>query len=325
MTKGSGFKYFDTKAYPAALHRQVTEPKNLKLLLVEDDLEDEQLLAEAFLEIEENRQWCNWQTTSVVHVQELADALDCLERDRFDVVLLNLSLPDSPALLDSFLKVKACSQSAPIVVLADEPDENLAHRLLREGAQDVFLKPELEYGPLARSLRYAIERQRRHESLRSSPFVDDLTGTLTRQAFLAIAAHYTHFAQFARTDLSLAVAEIAGLRAATPEERDARELFLIRAGEVLRCTFEAPALLGHVAHCRFALIIPGLTPATLEAMLNRAAAEIEDACGSAQNAAAVRVWSSELRPEDNLEGLLSADGESAAQARPGVKTVMLAD
>src|ERR1700686_2289112 len=128
-------------------------------------MEDEQLLSEALSEIEENRQWCNWRTSSIVHVEQLADALDCLRRDWFDVVLLNLSLPDSPALLDSFLEANAYSRGAPIVVLADQEDENLANRLLREGAQDVVLKSELECAPLARSIRYAIERQRRMGAL----------------------------------------------------------------------------------------------------------------------------------------------------------------
>jgi DNA-binding NarL/FixJ family response regulator len=139
----------------------VTDSKNLKLLLVEDDLEDEQMLSEALIEIEENRQWCKWRTSSVVHVEQLSDALDCLRRGWFDVVLLNLSLPDSPALLDSFLEANAHARGAPIVVLADQEDENLANRLLREGAQDIVLKTQLEPGSLAHSLRYAIERQRR--------------------------------------------------------------------------------------------------------------------------------------------------------------------
>ena len=167
----------------------MSDPKTLKLLLVEDDLEDEQLLSEALIEIEENRQWCNWRTSSIVHVEQLADAVDCLNRDWFDVVLLNLSLPDSPALLDSFLEANAHARGTPIVVLADHEDENLANRLLREGAQDVVLKSELECSLLAHSLRYAVERQRRTANLRSSPFVDNLTGTLTRQGFLTIAAH----------------------------------------------------------------------------------------------------------------------------------------
>ena len=81
------------------------DQKVLKILLVEDDLEDERLLSEAFIEIEENRQWCNWRTSLIVPVEQLAEALDCLRRGPFDVVLLNLSLPDSPVLLDTFLDV----------------------------------------------------------------------------------------------------------------------------------------------------------------------------------------------------------------------------
>ncbi len=41
-----------------------------------------------------------------------------------------------------------------------KPDEDLANRLLRDGAQDVLVKAELECAPLARAIRYAIERQR---------------------------------------------------------------------------------------------------------------------------------------------------------------------
>ena len=89
------------------------DSKTLKLLLVEDSVEDEQLLCEALLEIEENRQWCNWRTSSIVPVDRLADALDCLRRDSFDAVLLNLSLPDSPTLLDSFLHVSAVRRGYP--------------------------------------------------------------------------------------------------------------------------------------------------------------------------------------------------------------------
>jgi CheY-like chemotaxis protein len=89
------------------------ETKTLNLLLVEDDLEDERLLCEALLEIEENRQWSNWRSSSVLPVDRLADALDCLRRRSFDAVLLNLSLPDSPTLLDSFFDVNACAGLPP--------------------------------------------------------------------------------------------------------------------------------------------------------------------------------------------------------------------
>jgi PleD family two-component response regulator len=279
----------------------VAESKTLKLLVIEDDLEDEGLLCEALIEIEEHRQWCNWRTASIVHVEQLSDALDCLRQERFDAVLLNLSLPDSPVLLDSFLEVNACTRGTPIVVLADEEDENLANRLLREGAQDVLQKSELECAPLARSIRYAIERQRRTDALPFSRFSDDLTGTLTRTGFFTAAEHYRHLSRHSRMNLILSVIEIKDL-----QDRDLREVLLIRAGEVLRNEFPAPAMIGRLDRCRFGLITAGLTDTSVEHLLSQAVAQIECATTSGpRQMATVSYSSAELYPEDNLEELLS--------------------
>jgi DNA-binding NarL/FixJ family response regulator len=304
----------------------VTDPKTLKLLLVEDDIEDEQLLTEALSEIEENQQWCNWRTSSIVHVEQLGDAVDCLRRDCYDVVLLNLSLPDSPALLDSFLEANAHSGGTPIVVLADQEDENLANRLLREGAQDVVLKSQLECRSLANTVRYAVERQRRTRNLRTLPFVDELTGILTRQGFLTIAWHYARLSRHNRNTLLMASVDITGIQNKTQDDREARELLLIRASEVLRAVFDAPSLLGRVDPCRFGLIAVGLTETTVEALLNRAAASIEDAAASAGRPLKVRYSVGEFDSAMGPEELLGEDGdEFAARTHRPLKTVMLAD
>jgi len=304
----------------------VTDSKTLKLLLVEDDLEDEQLLCEALIEIEENRQWCNWRTSSIVHVEQLTDAVDCLRRDWFDVVLLNLSLPDSPALLDTFLEANGHARGAPIVVLADQEDENLANRLLREGAQDIVLKSELECSSLAHCLRYAVERQRRTSALRSAPFNDDLTSTLTRQGFLTIADHYVQLSRHNRKTLLMASIEIAEGQQKTQEEREGRELLLIRAAEVLRGVFEEPSLLGRVGPYRFGVITVGLTETTVGALLNRVAAEIENASGCRGGRAEVRYSVVELDSTMSPEQSLGDDGdEFAVKTHRRMKTVMLAD
>jgi DNA-binding NarL/FixJ family response regulator len=242
----------------------VPDSKTLKLLLVEDDLEDEQLLCEALIEIEENRQWCNWRSCGIVHVAHLADAVHCLRQERFDVVLLNLSLPDSPALIDTFLDLHAAAGETPIVVLADAPDENLANRLLREGAQDILTKSELECEPLARAIRYAIERQRRAQAVRASALIDDLTGVLSREAFLSIATHY----------LLLSLQLLAASLEVISNDRDARKPLLIHAAEVLGAAFEAPCIIGRWHPSRFCVLTAGLTRTTVEAILYRAAASI---------------------------------------------------
>jgi DNA-binding NarL/FixJ family response regulator len=285
----------------------VADPKALKLLLVEDDLDDEQLVCEALIEIEEQWQWCNWRSSSIVQVERLADAVHCLRQQTFDIVLLNLSLPDSPVLLDSFLETNAAARGAPIVVLADEEDDNLANWLLREGAQDVLLKSELDCAPLARSLRFAIERQRKIEALRASPFLDELTGALTSQAFFTIAQHSVQLSRQTRSALQAGSLEISGLSEKTQDEREIRELVLIRAAEVLRQTFEAPALLGRLTVCSFGLMLAGMTESSAEKLVHRAALEIEEAAQSQGQAdAMVRFSIQDVDPDIGMEEQFSA-------------------
>jgi CheY-like chemotaxis protein len=299
----------------------VADSKTLKLLLVEDDLEDEQLISEALIEIEEQRRWNNWRTSSIVHVEQLADALDCLRQERFDAVLLNLSLPDSTALLDSFFAVNACTQGAPVIVLADEEDENLAHRLLREGAQDVLLKPELDCAPLARSLRYAVERQRRMKALQAAPFLDDLTGTLTHQGFLTIAGHYEQLFLQSKTSMVMAWFEVSDLIEKTQQDRDARESVLIRTGEVLRDLFELPSLVGRAGQLRFGVIASGFTRTATETLLHVAARRVQEAAwANGQHAATARF--ALAAPGASVEEFSC---ESLDETHRAAKTVMLAD
>ncbi len=236
--------------------------KILKLLIVEDSLEDEELLCDALLEIEENRLWSNWRSSSIVPVDRLSDALDCLRRETYDAILLNLSLPDSLALLDSFQDVSARAEGAPILVLADEPDESLANRLLRDGAQDVLVKSEIECAPLARAIRYAIERQRWAKAQRVAAFNDELTGVLSREAFLKIAQHRG-------SQQLLALVEVTA-------DRDALDPLLIRTAETLLAAFEPPSAVGRWDRHRFCVIAAGLNETTFELLLDRAAAQFHD-------------------------------------------------
>ncbi len=278
----------DTKVQHRALPN-VPDSKILRLLLVEDDPEDEQLVCDALLEIEENRQWSYWRTSNLVPVDRLSDALECLREDSFDAVLLNLSLPDSPALLDSFLDVSACAGSAPILVLADEPDDNLANRLLREGAQDVVVKSEIECAPLARAIRHAVERQRRVSVTRAAAFADKLTGLLTRDAFLNVASYYHslcgHDQLLASVDISAA--------------RETREPLLLRASEALRKSFVPPCVIGRWDRSQLCVITVGFAKTTVEALLHRTA--------SALSAGVMRFSVAAIDPHTNIEDILEGD------------------
>lgn len=132
----------------------------LKVLLVEDNPGDVRLLQEYFRDVTTTE-------FSLTQVEQLDEALKCLEYFDFDVVLLDLSLPDSQG-LETFIKAHQHAPTVPIVVLTGLDDETLAIKSMQEGAQDYLVKGQVNGDLLVRSLRYAIERQRSEIALRQS-------------------------------------------------------------------------------------------------------------------------------------------------------------
>jgi PAS domain S-box-containing protein len=132
----------------------------IKVLLVEDNPGDVRLLQE-FL----------WDVTTaqfeLMPVERLDRTLKLLNQESFDVILLDLSLPDSQG-LETFITLHGQAPAIPIIVLTGLDDENLALRAMQEGAQDYLVKGQVSGDLLVRCMRYAIERQRIEEALRQS-------------------------------------------------------------------------------------------------------------------------------------------------------------
>lgn len=87
--------------------------------------------------------------------------------DWFDVVLLDLTLPDSTGLASLDTLIQAAPQ-LPIVVLTNTNDDKLAVEAVRHGAQDYLFKRQINQDTLVRSLHYAIERKQGAEALREA-------------------------------------------------------------------------------------------------------------------------------------------------------------
>jgi two-component system, cell cycle sensor histidine kinase and response regulator CckA len=125
----------------------------IKILLVEDNPGDVLLLQETLSEI-------TFVELKWVHVERMANALSCLQSEDFDVILLDLVLPDSEG-MDTFNQIQAQAPLIPIVVLTGITDETLAIRSMQAGAQDYLVKGQVSGSDLLlRSIRYAIERKR---------------------------------------------------------------------------------------------------------------------------------------------------------------------
>ena len=149
---------------------------------------------------------------SLLSANTLSEGLARLSDGEIQVVLLDLTLPDSTG-LQTLARVRHEAPDVAVVVLTGAEDPAQATQALQEGAQDYLLKHETDERSLVRSLRYAMERQRLMAALASLSLTDDLTRLHNRRGFFTLAERQWTLAERQRTGLSLMFADLDGLKA----------------------------------------------------------------------------------------------------------------
>ena len=144
-------------------------------------------------------------------VGTLTKALGLLEKEPFDVILLDLALPDNVG-VGTFSQICMRVPEVPIVVTAALENKKQAFEVLREGAQDYLVKGEVDVKLLRRALYYAIERHRSRVLLQQLSFNDELTGLLNRRGFLSMAQQQLKIAQREDWELVLLFADLDSLK-----------------------------------------------------------------------------------------------------------------
>ena len=146
-----------------------------KVLLVEDVLVIAKLTEQMLKKSPANKY-------STVHKTRLADSLAVLKTDEFDVILLDLNLPDSRELATLTAIVEAAPE-VPIIVLTATNSDETGLRAVQLGAQDFLLKGDFNYLTLDRAILYASERHRLQRTIRQLAVLDELTGLYNRRGF----------------------------------------------------------------------------------------------------------------------------------------------
>lgn len=130
------------------------------VLLIEDNPGDVRLVRERLGE--------RFGSACRVHAAETLDrGLRWLDTGRADVILLDLSLPDSQG-LQTYFSVHAHAPATPVVILSGHDDDDLALDAVRAGAEDYLAKQHADGHSLVRTMRHAVERRRGARALRES-------------------------------------------------------------------------------------------------------------------------------------------------------------
>ncbi len=130
------------------------------VLLIEDNLSDIVSIRTMLSELKDG-------CFELKFAETLGEALEILERENFDVVLMDLGLPDSQG-FRTFTQIHNQMPELPIIIITGLEDDDLGVNAVKEGAQDYLIKGQIDKKLLARSLKYAIERKHTEEVLKSS-------------------------------------------------------------------------------------------------------------------------------------------------------------
>ena len=122
-----------------------------RVLLVEVDYDDAAFLRASLATYTDS--------VDITHKDRISDAVAVLEDEPFDIVLLDLNLPDGRG-AECVEKIHAADELVPIVVLSGHDDEDFAVDILSQGVQDYLVKWEGDGRIILRAIRYAIERKR---------------------------------------------------------------------------------------------------------------------------------------------------------------------
>jgi two-component system, cell cycle response regulator len=190
----------------------------------------------------------------VVTSPDLDDALVILGRQSFDAALLSVSTSD-PGALRAADDLRERHPALPLILVLDRDDEKLAVEAAAHGVQDCVVRSELVGNLLARSLKYAMERQELHGQLERRSVIDELTGLYNRRGFFAVGEQEWKRARRTKESCLLVFADVDGLKTVNDREgHEAGDALIRSAAELLAAVFRDTDILARLGGDEFAVI-----------------------------------------------------------------------
>jgi len=206
---------------------------------------------------------------SIAQASSGQGALEALARERFDMVLLDLGLPDVDAgALVKAIRGRSSALELPIIAVTERADDEDIVEVLALGANDYMAHPldfPLAIARIRTHLRlHGVTRKLQEESerLRHFSYVDALTNVANRRRFDEFMDEQWARAARSRTPLSLVLVDLDGFK----EYNDARghpagdEALRLVAATLAKNLHRSEDLLARYGGDEFVVVLPGVSP-----------------------------------------------------------------
>jgi diguanylate cyclase (GGDEF)-like protein len=268
-----------------------------ELLLVEDNPDDACLIADYLREAFGDE----YQVRSVT---TLTEALVFLQVSNVQVVVADLGRPDALA-LDGVRRLSAACPAAPLVVLSDVRNDDLALEAVARGAQDFLDKSTLDPERLKHAISFAIERQRASKRLAELAHHDQLTGLANRTLFLERLDHAVALAQRSGANFAVMFLDLDKFKPINDSYgHDAGDTILQEVALRLSTAVRACDTVARIGGDEFALILENVTG---ERQVSQVVDRIQRAL-----APTVQVGAQEIRSAASIGVALGMDGGETA-------------
>jgi diguanylate cyclase (GGDEF)-like protein len=204
----------------------------------------------------------------------VGEVVEQLRETTFDVILLDLNLPDGQG-LETYLNVQSQARMTPILLLTGPDDQTVAVQAVKAGAQDCLVKQQITGSALARAIRYAIERQHLQSERDRLSLSDSLTGLYNRRGLFVLANEQLKLLHRSPHGLLLLLCDVDKMKAINDTFGHSRgDQTLIDVSVVLRTTFRASDIIARLGGDEFAILAVGTLPATAELLQARLQANL---------------------------------------------------
>ena len=222
-------------------------PKEVSILLVEDNKEDIQLITQYINQSDRLN-------ATIQTVDSIKKAKTVMFYEEIDILLIDLNI-EGVKFEELFDRFNKDTLSIPYIVITDERDEDMGIEAVQKGAQDYLVRSELSERILRRGIIYSMERHEILQSLYRTTIIDELTGLYNRRGLHTLGNQQVEIAKRHDDDIFIFYLDLDGMKKINDNlGHDYGDKALIGASKIMHKTFRSTDILSRLGGDEFVAV-----------------------------------------------------------------------